>query len=135
MLIHEQLNKDTDIVPEEDPLVVLDSKSAMCMANIGKDTKHTRHISSIINFVRIGEKCNMHKIYWYQGGLQLADIGIKNVSEPDLTPMMKHIMVSPENRIQDSLQNQSSELLLQIELGTRINQFGCSKNMITVYLE
>ena len=29
MLIHELLNKGTDIVPEEDPLIVLDSKSAM----------------------------------------------------------------------------------------------------------
>ena len=44
MLIHELLNKDPDIVPEEAPLVVLDNKSAMCMANNVKDTKHTRHI-------------------------------------------------------------------------------------------
>ena len=29
MLIHELLNKDPDIVPEEAPLIVLDSKSAM----------------------------------------------------------------------------------------------------------
>ena len=29
MLIHEFLNKDPDIVPEEAPLIVLDSKSAM----------------------------------------------------------------------------------------------------------
>ena len=28
-----------------------------------------------------------------EGGLQLANIGIKNVSEPDLTPGMKYIMV------------------------------------------
>ena len=27
----------------------------------------------------------MHKIDWCEGGLQLADIGTKNVSEPDLT--------------------------------------------------
>ena len=52
MLINELLNKDTDIVPEEYPLIVLDSKSAMCMANNGKDTKHTRHIASIIHLVR-----------------------------------------------------------------------------------
>ena len=31
MLIHELLNKDPDIVPEEAPLIVLGSKSAMCM--------------------------------------------------------------------------------------------------------
>ena len=29
MLIHELLNKDPDIVPEESPLIVLDSKYAM----------------------------------------------------------------------------------------------------------
>ena len=39
----------------------------------------------------------MHKIEWYEGGLQLADIGTKNVSEPDLTPRMKYIMVRLEN--------------------------------------
>ena len=33
MLIHELLNKDPDIVPEEDPLIFLDSKSTMCMAH------------------------------------------------------------------------------------------------------
>ena len=38
MLIHEFLNKDPAIVPEEAPLIVLDSKSAMCMDNNGKDT-------------------------------------------------------------------------------------------------
>ena len=54
MLIHEFLNKDPDIVLEEAPLVVLDSKSDMCMAKNGKDTKHTRHISSRMYFVRNG---------------------------------------------------------------------------------
>ena len=54
MLIHELLNKDPDIVPEEALLIVLDSKSAMCMANNVKDTKHTRHISRRIHFVRNG---------------------------------------------------------------------------------
>ena len=44
MLIYEFLNKDLEIVPEEAPFIVLDSKSAMCMAKNGKYTKHTRHI-------------------------------------------------------------------------------------------
>ena len=35
----------------------------------------------------------MHKIYWWEGVLQLADIGTKNVSQPDLTPSMKYIVV------------------------------------------
>ena len=50
-----------------------------------------------MHFVRNGEKCKMHKIDWCEGDLQLADIGTKNVSEPDLTPIMKYIMVRLEN--------------------------------------
>ena len=81
MLIHELINKDPEIVPEEDPLIVLDSKSAMCMTKNGKDTKHTRQ----------------HKINWCEGGQQLEDFGTKNLSEPDITPRMKYIMVRIEN--------------------------------------
>ena len=97
MLIHELLNKDPEIIPEKAPLIVLDSKPAMCMANNGKDTKHIRNISRRMHFVRNGEKCKMQKIDWCEGGLQLADIGTKNVSEPDLTQIMKYIMVRIEN--------------------------------------
>ena len=97
MFIHELLNKDPYIVPEEDPLIVLDSKYAMCMAKNVKDTKHTRHIERRIHFLRNGEQFKMHKIDWREGGLQLADIVTKNVSEPDLTPRMKYIMVRLEN--------------------------------------
>ena len=50
-----------------------------------------------MNFIRNGEKCKMHKIDWCEVSLQLADIGTKNVSEPDLTPRMKYIMVRLEN--------------------------------------
>ena len=50
-----------------------------------------------MHLVRNGEKCKMHKIYWCEGGLQLAEFGTKNVGEPDLTPMMKYIMVRLEN--------------------------------------
>ena len=39
----------------------------------------------------------MHKIGFCEGGLQLADIDTKNVSEPDLTPRMKYIMVRMKN--------------------------------------
>ena len=56
MLINEFLNKDTYIVLEESPLIVLDSKSAMYMTNNGKDTKHTIHIARRMHFVRNGEK-------------------------------------------------------------------------------
>ena len=97
MLIHELLIKDPDIFPEEAPLIALDSKYNMCMAKNGKDTKNTRHIARIMNFVRNGEKCKMHKIDWCEGGMKLAEIGTKNVSEPALTPRMKYIMVRLEN--------------------------------------
>ena len=97
MLINELWNKDTDIVPEEATLIVLESKSAMCMAKNGKDTKHTRHIARRTHFVSNGEKCKMQNIDWCEGGLQLADIGTKDVSEPDITPRIIYIMVRLEN--------------------------------------
>ena len=93
MLVHELLNEDPDMVPREAPLIVLDRKSAMCMAKNGKEKKYTRHIARRMYLIRNGEKCKMQKIGWCEGGLQLADIGTKNVSEPDLTPRMKYIMV------------------------------------------
>ena len=78
-------------------MIVLDSKSAMRMAKNGKDNKHTRNISRITRFVRSGEKFKMHKIDWCEGGLQLEDIGTMNVSEHNLTPRMKYIMVKIDN--------------------------------------
>ena len=97
MLIHELLNKYPDIVPEEAPLIILDSKSAVLMVNFGKDTKDTRHIVRIMYFLRNGENCNMHKIDWCEGGLKLAEISIKNIGEHDLTPRTKYIMVRLDN--------------------------------------
>ena len=97
MLINKLFNKDPDIVTEEATLIVLDSKFAMFMAKNGNDTKQTRHIARVMHFVRNGEKCKMHKIDWCEGGLQLAYIGKRNVSQHDLTPRMKYIMVRLEN--------------------------------------
>ena len=97
MLVHELLNEYPDMIAKEAPLIVSDGKSAICMANNGRDTKHTRHISRRMLFVRNEEKCKMQKIKWCEEGLQLADISTKNVSEPDLTPSMKYIMVRLEN--------------------------------------
>ena len=62
MVICEFLNKDTDMVSEETPLIILDSNSSVCMVNNGNDIKYTRHISRRIIFVNNGEKCKMHKI-------------------------------------------------------------------------
>ena len=78
-------------------MIVLYSKSDVCMTKNVKYTKHTRHIARRIHFVRNGEKCNMHKIDWYEKGLQLADIATKNVCDNYLTPRMKYIMVRLDN--------------------------------------
>ena len=86
-------NKDTDIVPEEDLLIILDRKSDVCMANNSKGTKHTRHIARRVNFVSNGEIIKMHNIDWFGGGLQLADIATKNVGENDLNIRIKYIVV------------------------------------------
>ena len=45
ILIHEWLHKYLDIVPEEAPLIILDKKSAVCMAKNDKYTKHTRNMT------------------------------------------------------------------------------------------
>ena len=97
MLIHELLKKDPDIFPEEAPLIILDSKSDMCMSKHGNDTKHTRNIARIMNFVRNGEKSKMHNTDWCEGGLQLSGIDTKNVGDNYLTPRIKYIMVILEN--------------------------------------
>ena len=96
MLIHEFLSKDTYIVPEEDPIIILDIKYAVCMDNNCKDTKHTRYIYRIVHFVRNGEKWKMHKIDWCEGGLQLEYIATNNVGENELNTRMKYITVRPE---------------------------------------
>ena len=79
-------------------MIVLDSKPAMCITKNGKDTKQTRQIARIMHFVRNGEKCKMHNIDWFEGGLQLSYIVTNNVGEPDLTSRMKYIMVRLRNR-------------------------------------
>ena len=91
------MNKYPYIVPEEAPLIFWDSKSAMCIAKNGKDTKQTRHISRREFVLRNGEKCIIHKIDCFEGGLQLAEIATKNVSEHDLNTRMKYVMVRIEN--------------------------------------
>ena len=44
----------------------------------------------------------MHKIDWYEGGLQLADIGARNVSEPDIIKVGQLTMA---HMLQDQLLN------------------------------
>ena len=97
LLIHELLNKYPDVVTEEDPLIILDRKYAVCMAKNNNYNKNTRHISRRVHFVRNGKKCKIHKIDWCEGGLQLSDIETKNVGDNDLNPKMKYIMVRIDN--------------------------------------
>ena len=53
---NELMKKDTDVVLEQAPLIILDGKLAVCMANNIKDTKQTRHLYRKIHFVRNGEE-------------------------------------------------------------------------------
>ena len=85
------------MVPEEDPLIILDIKSSICMDNNGNDTKNTRHIDIRVNSLRNGDKCKMHKIDWCEVGLKLADIATKNVGGNYLNPRIKYIMKRLEN--------------------------------------
>ena len=55
MLINELLKKYPCIGPEEAPLIILDSKSAVCMDNNGNNTKNKMHINRRLYFVRNGE--------------------------------------------------------------------------------
>ena len=78
-------------------MIVLDSKSAVCMAKNGEYTNHTRKISRRVHLVRNGENFKMHRIDWYEGGLKLADISTENIGNNGLNPIMKCIMVGLEN--------------------------------------
>ena len=93
MLIHELLKKDPDIFSEASPIIILNSKSAVCMAKNVKDNKHTMHIYSRVNFVRNGDNCKTHKILCYEVGLQLENSVTKNFGENDLNPRIKYTMV------------------------------------------
>ena len=68
MLIHELLNKHPDMVPEEAPLIVLDSKSAMCMANIlvGKIFQTLEEVQEHTLFsIKVGQLIMAH-MFQYQ---------------------------------------------------------------------
>ena len=67
------------------------------MAKNGKETNNTINIYIIMHFVRNGEECNMHNIMWYEGGIQLADIGTMNVREYGFNPRLGYDMVILDN--------------------------------------
>ena len=64
------IRKHIYVVPEHAPLIILDTKSAVCMTKNGKETKQTRHISRRIHFVIKGEEGYIHKKVWCEGVLQ-----------------------------------------------------------------
>ena len=66
------------------------------MANNGKDTKHTSHISRRVYFLINGEECNHQNTVWCEGVLQLADIGTNSVMEDDLNPWLGYARVRLE---------------------------------------
>ena len=83
ILNNEFLNNDTDVFPEQAPLIILDRKSSVCMANNIKYIKHTRHISRRMHLVMNGSEYNFHKAVWCGGDLQLVDIGTNNFTYND----------------------------------------------------
>ena len=60
------------MVPVAAPLIILDSKYAVCMDKNGKDNKHTRHIDRRVHYVRNSENANskiligVKEVYNYQ---------------------------------------------------------------------
>ena len=88
MIKNELMNNDTDVVTEKSPLIILDSKSYVCMANNGKDDKQTRHISRRVHFVRNGQEYNLQKLEWCEGGLKLEYIGTRNGRDDELNPRL-----------------------------------------------
>ena len=91
MIENKLMNNYPYVVLEHSPIIILDSKSDVCMAKNGKGTKQTRHISRKKNLVRKVEECNMHKKLWYEGGMKLVDIGTKNVRDDKLNPGLGYI--------------------------------------------
>ena len=97
MIKNELLNNDPYIVPEHAPIIILDNESAVCISKNGKETKHTRHIFRRMHVVRNGGYFNYHNKMWCEGGLQLVDIGTKNVRGDELNPRLGYYVVRLDN--------------------------------------
>ena len=85
--------KDTHLVPDQAPFVILYIKVDVCMSKIGNNIKHTRHVSRRMYFVINGEEWNLHKTVLCEVGLQLADIVTKNVREDEFNTRLIYNMV------------------------------------------
>ena len=125
--------KDPDVVPEQEPLIILDSKSCVFMVNNGKYTKHTIHIFRIMHVVRNVEDWNIHKKVWCEGGLKFSDIGTRNFREDKLNTRLGYAMVILENwqstftgviiGYRRLLKTICSEWIDWTELNIRLNEF------------
>ena len=73
------LNKNSYVVPEQEPLIIFDRKSAIFVSKNGKDAKPTRHTARRMHFVRNGEEWRFQKTVWCELGMKLVDIVTKNV--------------------------------------------------------
>ena len=73
--------------------IILDSKAAHDMGHSFKTTKHTRHILRRYHYVREGQLTGEHELTWIPKQFQLADIGTKPVSRPDLDGRTKYLFV------------------------------------------
>ena len=62
MLINELLKKDPAIFSKEDPLIILYSKSYVCMDKDGQDNNNKRHIDRRVHFVRKSESCKYTRL-------------------------------------------------------------------------
>ena len=67
------------------------------MAKNGKYTKHTKHIYRRIHLVGNGAECNLHKIFWCEGGIQMSDIGTKSVRGDELDPILGYAIEILDN--------------------------------------
>ena len=92
MLLNELRLRDPDAATFPIP-VVLDSRSAQAMGNSFRDTKHTRHIARRYHYVRTGAQEGHWVLHWCEAGLQLADVGTKNLPGRDLQPRLGYIQV------------------------------------------
>ena len=97
VLINELVIKYLDIFPKTVPIIILYSKSGVCMVKSGKYTEITRHIDRRIRLVRNDDNGKTQRIVWRQRGLQLIDIATKNVGDNGLNTIMTHTMVRLEN--------------------------------------
>ena len=93
MLNNELLKKDLYVVLKQATLIILGIKSAIFKANNGEDIKRTSQIVRRMNFVINGKECTLHKIVWFEGGLQMSDIGTNNVMGNVLNTRLEYTMV------------------------------------------